>query len=275
MDGRVPGDHVTGPRTSAMPDAEVRSHVPHVRSTVFSTKGLVASSQPLASQAGLEVLNRGGNAADAAVATARRALPESGVGRPSVVAFTERASVREPWGRDDRRLALRDSVFARLSECAAGYEREGPQAVLHEDGVRVNSSEATLAPWATISVPHTGLESTFALSVSQERRGDIFCLFYDAKTRTVRAINGSGRAPEALSLEYLRSIGINGREIPLTNMNAVTVPGAASGWLKTVEEFGSGRLSMAEILAPAIRMAEQGVPTHELHANAASIVSSF
>ncbi|KAJ9114031.1 hypothetical protein QFC22_005851 [Naganishia vaughanmartiniae] len=146
------------------------SHFPSRRSTVFSTKGLVASSQPLASQAGLEVLNKGGNAADAAVAT--------GIG------------------------------------------------------------------------------------------GDIFCLFYHSATNTVKAINGSGKSPQALSLEYLRSIGINGREIPLTDMNSVTVPGAASGWIKTVEEFGSGRLSMGQILEPAIRMAEEGVPTHELHAHA-------
>jgi gamma-glutamyltranspeptidase/glutathione hydrolase len=74
----------------------------------------------------------------------------------------------------------------------------------------------------------------------------------------VRAINGSGKSPAALSLEYLRSIGIKGREIPLTDMNSVTVPGAASGWLKTVEEFGSGKLSMAQILEPAIMMAEEG-----------------
>ena len=40
--------------------------------------------------------------------------------------------------------------------------------------------------------------------------GDIFCLFYDAKTKTVRGINGSGRAPKALTLEYLRSRGIKG-----------------------------------------------------------------
>ena len=38
------------------------SHFPSRRSTVFSTKGLVASSQALASQAGLEILNKGGNA---------------------------------------------------------------------------------------------------------------------------------------------------------------------------------------------------------------------
>jgi hypothetical protein len=119
--------------------------------------------------------------------------------------------------------------------------------------------------------------------------GDIFCLFYDASSNKVRAINGSGKSPQALSLEYLRSIGIKGREIPLTNLNAVTVPGAASGWIKTIEEFGSGKLTMKEILEPAIRMAEEGkldpfelpragidricptgVPTHELHANAVS-----
>ena len=88
--------------------------------------------------------------------------------------------------------------------------------------------------------------------------GDIFCLFYDASSKTVRAVNGSGKSPQALSLEYLRSIGIKGREIPLTNMNAVTVPGAASGWIKTIEEFGSGKLTMKEILEPAIRMAEEG-----------------
>jgi gamma-glutamyltranspeptidase len=39
---------------------------------------------------------------------------------------------------------------------------------------------------------------------------DIFCLFYDAKAKKVRGINGSGRAPKALSLEYLRSQGITG-----------------------------------------------------------------
>jgi len=48
----------------------------------------------------------------------------------------------------------------------------------------------------------------------------------------------------------------------------VTVPGAAAGWWKTIEEFGSGKLTMSEILAPAIRMAKEGVPEHELNCSA-------
>jgi gamma-glutamyltranspeptidase len=55
---------------------------------------------------------------------------------------------------------------------------------------------------------------------------DAFCLFYDAKARIVKALNGSGRAPEKLSIEYLRSLGITER-IATTDLNSVTVPGSS------------------------------------------------
>ncbi|KAI0004217.1 gamma-glutamyltranspeptidase [Russula compacta] len=151
---------------------------PSRRSVVYGTKGVVSSPQPLATEAGLEILRQGGNAADAAVATSAA------------------LNVTEP------------------GSCGIG--------------------------------------------------GDAFCLFYDAKTRTVKALNGSGRAPEKLSIEYLNSRGIT-ESIPTTDLNSVTVPGAAAAWVDTVGAFGSGKLSVAEILGPAIRLAEEGVPISEIH----------
>jgi gamma-glutamyltranspeptidase / glutathione hydrolase len=91
-------------------------------------------------------------------------------------------------------------------------------------------------------------------------------LFYDAKSKKVSALNGSGRSPASLSIAALRKKGIRGNFIPMSNVNAVTVPGAAAGWLTTIEKFGTGKLSVAEILEPAITLAEEGYPVSEITA---------
>ncbi|KAL4070842.1 gamma-glutamyltranspeptidase [Scleroderma citrinum] len=161
-----------------LPDL-VFERFPSRRSQIYSSKGVVACSQPLAAQVGLEILRKGGNAADAAVATA----------------------------------------------------------------AALNITEPT----------------------SGGIGGDAFCLFYDARAKTVKALNGSGRAPKKLTLEYLRQYGIGGSQIPLTDLNSVTVPGsAAAAWVDTVKMLGSHNLSVAEVLAPAIRLAEEGVPVSEI-----------
>lgn len=54
---------------------------------------------------------------------------------------------------------------------------------------------------------------------------DAFCLFYDAQTRTVKALNGSGRSPAGLTIDHMRQRGVEGGQIPLMDLNAVTVPG--------------------------------------------------
>ena len=92
----------------------------------------------------------------------------------------------------------------------------------------------------------------------------MFLIFYDAKTKKVSALNGSGRAPASLSIAGLRKKGIKGNNIPMGNINAVTVPGAAAGWLTTLEIFGTKKLSVEEILTPAIKLAEEGYPVSEL-----------
>jgi gamma-glutamyltranspeptidase/glutathione hydrolase len=87
--------------------------------------------------------------------------------------------------------------------------------------------------------------------------GDCFALFYDASNRQVAALNGSGRAPAALSLERLRQEGFTG-ELPPFHAYTITVPGACAGWCDLSQRYG--RLAMGVVLAPAIRLAEEGYP---------------
>lgn len=99
--------------------------------------------------------------------------------------------------------------------------------------------------------------------------GDMFCLFYNSETKKVHALNGSGRAASKATLEGLRKeLGLTekGGSIPMSSVHAVTVPGAAAGWVDSVTKFGSGKVSMKEILAPAIKLAEEGFPVSELSA---------
>ncbi|MCG3258600.1 MAG: gamma-glutamyltransferase [Candidatus Heimdallarchaeota archaeon] len=141
------------------------------RSPVYGRRGIVASSQPLASEAGMRILQQGGNAADAAVATAAA------------------LNVTEP--------------------CSTGIG------------------------------------------------GDCFSLYYDGKQKTVFGLNASGRAPSELNLNFLANQEITG-SLPPLSVHTITVPGAAAGWVDTIEKFGT--LTMKEVLAPAIELAEGGFP---------------
>jgi gamma-glutamyltranspeptidase/glutathione hydrolase len=90
--------------------------------------------------------------------------------------------------------------------------------------------------------------------------GDCFALFFDAATGHLTALNGSGRSPAALTLERVKKeIGaIHPSSLPPYHPYTITVPGACAGWCDLVEHHGS--LAMADILSPAIRLAEEGFP---------------
>ncbi|MCJ1457550.1 hypothetical protein MMC28_007918 [Mycoblastus sanguinarius] len=98
--------------------------------------------------------------------------------------------------------------------------------------------------------------------------GDMFCLFYNAKTKKVESLNGSGRSSGSGSLDQMRKdLGLKAGQdgsIPMSSVHAVTTPGAAAGWVDTVEKFGSGKLTMEEVLKPAIELGEEGFPVSEL-----------
>ena len=148
------------------------------RSKIATQYGIVAASQPLAARAGVQVLERGGNAVDAAIAT-------------------------------NAVMALVEPYF---------------------DGIG----------------------------------GDLFVIYYEAKTGKLHGLNAGGWAPTGLSAALLKSKGLE--RMPGKGIYSVTVPGAVAGWDVLRAKFG--KLPMSDLMAPAIFYAENGFPVSEIIADA-------
>jgi gamma-glutamyltranspeptidase / glutathione hydrolase len=93
--------------------------------------------------------------------------------------------------------------------------------------------------------------------------GDAFALYYNVASKNVSAINGSGRAPRSLTLVRLAKEGYKDKLPPYHPYN-VTVPGACAMWCDLSARLG--RLPLTQILAPAIRLAEEGFPVSPITA---------
>ena len=89
--------------------------------------------------------------------------------------------------------------------------------------------------------------------------GDAFGLFYEADTHEVTALNASGRAAASATPEFYRSRGLD--RMPGRGALSVTVPGAVSAWQAALERYGT--ITLAEALAPAIELAEEGFMVSE------------
>jgi gamma-glutamyltranspeptidase/glutathione hydrolase len=90
--------------------------------------------------------------------------------------------------------------------------------------------------------------------------GDLFAIFWDAKSAKLYGLNASGWAPKALTIEYLKSKGIT--EMPASGIDTITVPGAVEGWNKLHERFG--RMAWKDLFTPAIFYAENGFAVQEM-----------
>jgi gamma-glutamyltranspeptidase / glutathione hydrolase len=141
---------------------------------VITQQGIVATSQALASQAGVQILGKGGSAVDAAIAA------------NAVLAVTE------------------------------------PMM----DGMG----------------------------------GDLFTLYWDAKTNKLTGLNASGPAPKGLSADFLRKAGF--QTMPIKGIHSVTVPGAVGGWEAMHKKFG--KLPWRDLFQAAILYAEDGFPVTEI-----------
>ncbi len=149
--------------------------VPHQsRSAVVAGHGIVATSQPLAAEVGLDILKSGGNAADAAIATC------------AMMGLVEPMS------------------------CGMG--------------------------------------------------GDLFAIYWDAKTEKLYGLNASGRSPYSLNIDVFRERGIDA--IPSSGPLSWSVPGCVSGWEALAKRFGT--MKFDRTLAPAIEYAENGFAVSEI-----------
>jgi gamma-glutamyltranspeptidase/glutathione hydrolase len=144
------------------------------RSEVIACNGMVATSQPLATQAALDILKKGGTAIDAAIAA--------------------------------------DAVLGVVEPTGAGIG------------------------------------------------GDIFAIIWSADKGKLYGLNGSGRSPRSLKLDYFKQ---NRYEfIPSYGPLPVSVPGCVDGWFEMHDMFG--RMPMKDILQPAITYARYGFPVTEV-----------
>eukprot|EP00750_Incisomonas_marina_P001467 INCI1127.2.p1 GENE.INCI1127.2~~INCI1127.2.p1 ORF type:complete len:462 (+),score=74.32 INCI1127.2:228-1613(+) len=172
------------------------------RSPVLAQRGMAATSQPLSTQAALDILKQGGNAVDAAIAA--------------------------------------------------------------------NAMEGVVEPMMN------GLG------------GDLMAIVWDPKTGKLQGINSSGRSSKSLSYDELKALLQSSRRrasdlgneanahegnnveqdkplfLPTKGPLSVSVPGAAAGWCDLFDRFGSGNLTLAQVLAPAIYYASNGFPVSEV-----------
>jgi gamma-glutamyltranspeptidase/glutathione hydrolase len=90
--------------------------------------------------------------------------------------------------------------------------------------------------------------------------GDLFALVWDSKSNKLHGLNASGRSPSSLDLKYFQENKIS--QIPAHGPLPVSVPGCVDGWFELHKKFG--KLSMKEILSPAIQYARSGFPVSEV-----------
>ena len=104
-----------------------------------------------------------------------------------------------------------------------------------------NAADAAVAAAAMLTLTEPG---------STHLGGDAFALVHDAAEGGVHALNASGWAPAAWTPERFA------HGVPAAGADSVTVPGLVDGWEKLLLRFGT--MTFPQVLAPAIRDAEQG-----------------
>ncbi len=146
----------------------------------------------------------------------------------------------------DFHLPGRSAVFAENGMAATSHPLASMTAVrILQDGG--NAADAAIAAAVLLGICEPQMTGI---------GGDCFVLLKPAGEERVIALNGSGRAPSGLSAAAMRDRGLE--SIPLGAPESVTVPGAMDAFCRLSDDWG--KLGLADVLAPAIRYASEGVP---------------
>jgi len=159
-------------------------------------------------------------------------------------------------------------TYAGGSEGVAQDRNQGRSMVISRNGIV--AAESPLAAQAGVQMLERGgnaVDAAVAANammglvapMSSGIGGDLFAIVYEAKTGKLYGLNASGWAPAGLTIEFLKKQGF--QDMPSHGIQSVTVPGAVDGWQKLLDRFGKRKFS--EVLAPAIRAAEDGFPVTE------------
>lgn len=113
-----------------------------------------------------------------------------------------------------------------------------------------NAIDAAIATAAVLNVVEPG---------SAGMGGDTFAIVWLAREKKLIALNASGKAPASATLAAYRAKGY--KKMPLHGIHSTTVPGAVDGWDALLKRGGT--MGFDRLLAPAIRIAEEGFPMTE------------
>jgi gamma-glutamyltranspeptidase/glutathione hydrolase len=124
--------------------------------------------------------------------------------------------------------------------------------VLSQGGNAVDAAIAVQAALAVVYPHMTGLG------------GDGFWLGYHGRSRQIYGLNGSGRAGAGCDRDRFLGLGLGA--IPQRGPQAViTVPGGVAAWGEAHQRFGTR--PWADLMQPAIALAEQGYPISRFQAH--------
>jgi gamma-glutamyltranspeptidase/glutathione hydrolase len=151
-----------------------------------------------------------------------------------------------------------------------GQDRAYGRSVVMTDGGIVATSHylASQAGAQILAKGGTAIDAAIAANavlgvtdpMSNGMGGDLFLIYWDAKSGKLYGLNSSGWAPRKLSAQFLAAQGIT--SMPAYGIHSVTVPGAVEGWSQAHRRFG--RLLWKDLFPPAIYYAEHGFAVPEI-----------